>query len=267
MQNFVWTSDIHLDRMDDSEYQELKEWIVEKDADALILAGDIAEADSVVDYLLDLESTIQRKIYFVLGNHDFYKGSYKQVRDDIRDIVEKNENLRWLSDIEIVELNDSTAMIGHEGWGDARYGNFTVNGPVPRDFMLIDDLVKLKRVQYVEKLNKLGDISAEHIGKVLREAVKNYENIFLVTHVPPFQEASLGKDLRICDDQKLTFYSCKAVGDVIKEIMLENPDNKLTVLCGHTHQKCEVQVLDNLKVQVKESGYGVFYDPIVVNLT
>ena len=266
MKNFIWTSDIHLDRMDEREYGELKEWIVEKDADALVLAGDIAEADSVVDYLIDIESTIQGEIYFVLGNHDFYKGGYKTVRDDIREVVEKCENLKWLSDMNVVELNNSTALIGHEGWGDARYGKFDISGQLPRDFRMIEDLFKLKREEFVDKLNKLGDISAEHIGRVLRQAVKDFEKIFLITHVPPFQEACIGNDWRMCDEHKLTFYSCKAVGDVIKEIMQENPNNQLTVLCGHTHQKCELQVLDNLKVQVKESGYGAFYDPILVQI-
>jgi hypothetical protein len=201
-----------------------------------------------------------------LGNHDFYKGSYEQVRDDIRHVAQKHENLKWLSDLDVIKLNDSVALIGHEGWGDARYGKFMINGSVPRDFMLIEDLVKLKREQYVAKLNRLGDISAEHIGRVLRQAVKDFEKIFLITHVPPFREASIGKDLRICDDQKLTFYSCKAVGDVITEIMEENPANHLKVLCGHTHQKCELQVSDNLRVQVKESGYGVFYEPVFVQI-
>jgi len=266
VKNFVWTSDIHLDRMDKLEYRELKEWIVEKNPDAVVLSGDIAEADSVVDYLIDFDCAFQRPIYFVLGNHDFFNGSYKNVRNAIRSVVKKHENLKWLSDMDVVSLNDSSALIGHEGWGDARFGNFHINGPVPRDFILIEDLVRLKPEEYVEKLNRLGDISAEHIGRVLRQAVKDFEKIFLITHWPPFQEACVDKDLRICDEQKLTFDTCKVVGDVIKKIMQENLENQLTVLCGHTHQKHEIQVLANLKVQVKDSGYGVFYDPTLIQL-
>src|SRR5215213_9460740 len=79
--------------------------------------------------------------------------------------------------------------------------------------------------------------------------------IILATHVPPFREACWHQG-KISDGDWLPHFTCKAVGDVLLEIMKENPDHKLTVLCGHTHGGGEAQVLPNLKVLTGAARYG-----------
>jgi hypothetical protein len=54
----------------------------------------------------------------------------------------------------------------------------------------------------------------------------------------------------------LPYYSCKAVGDVLKDIMQARPDNKITVLCGHTHSSANVKILPNLRVVTGGVRYG-----------
>lgn len=51
MRRFVWTSDIHLDRMEESEFSEFTEYLEELKPDGFILAGDIAKSDSVAGFL------------------------------------------------------------------------------------------------------------------------------------------------------------------------------------------------------------------------
>ena len=267
MKRFVWTSDNHLDRMNENDRREFNEYLSELDPDAFILAGDIAEADGVIGFLTDFRRALSCPIYFVLGNHDFWGSSFNLVKSSIRAFVKEESNLHWLTESGVIEINQTTALIGHDGWADARYGKISTTGTaVPRDFFRIEDLKGLPRTQFETALNQLGEQAAECIRQMLVEAVVKYKQIYLVTHVPPFPEASLDRSGRICDDEKLPFYSCKAVGDVLLEVMSDNPDCRLTVLCGHSHEKCTVEILPNLQVVVLKAGYGTWYPPGTIKI-
>jgi len=51
-----------------------------------------------------------------------------------------------------------------------------------------------------------------------------------------------------------------AVGEALREIMLARPDREMLVVCGHTHDAADVQVLPNLRVLVGAAEYG---NPVV----
>lgn len=266
MPRLVWSSDIHLDRMDESEIREFKDYLLELKPDGLILAGDIAEADSAAGFLKDFQETLLCPVYFVLGNHDFWGDSFANVRSRMRAFVREHSNIHWLSESGVISIGDETALVGHEGWADARYAPVPPAGPVPRDFMKIEDLKPLSRSQFESTLNRLGDEAAAYLGKVLPAALSSHQKVYLVTHVPPFAEASLDRSRRTCTDEQLPFYSCKAVGDLLLEVMKANPDRRLTVLSGHTHEKCEVDILPNLHVKVLDAGYGTWYQPGIIKI-
>ena len=101
---------------------------------------------------------------------------------------------------------------------------------------------------------------------VLRQALERYSHVYLVTHVPPFREACIDDSLRICNADKLPFYTCKAVGDALLDVMKDHPQQMLTVLCGHTHRECDVRILDNLRVIARNAGYGSWYTPSVIEI-
>jgi len=60
----------------------------------------------------------------------------------------------------------------------------------------------------------------------------------------------------ISDDNWLPHFSCKAVGDVLLEVMEKNPDKQLTVLCGHTHSCGEAHPLPNITVYTGQAEHG-----------
>jgi 3',5'-cyclic-AMP phosphodiesterase len=266
MPRFVWSSDTHLDRMDEREFGGFKAHLLKMKPDGFILAGDIAEADCVANFIKDFRNALSCPVYFVLGNHDYWGSSFDEVHSMIRSLVKEEPDLHWLSESGVIELNSETAIIGHEGWGDAGFGTIGLTGTVPNDFTRIKDLAELKRSHFEVALNKLGDKAADYIRKVLSEAVLKYKKIYLVTHVPPFREASLDRSGRICEDQRIPFRACKAIGDVIYEIMDENPGCRLEVLCGHTHEKCEVQITGNIQVKVLDAGKGIWYPPGTIEI-
>jgi 3',5'-cyclic-AMP phosphodiesterase len=181
-------------------------------------------------------------------------------------LVKESENLTWLTTTEIVPLNETTAMIGVEGWGDGQNGTLNLSEGSSRDLHSIDDYKGLSREEIGKLLNRLGEKYAEILRPKLFEAVKNFQNLIFVTHVPPFVEACFDRSMRIIGEFKQPFYTCKAIGDMLLEVMSENPSGQMTVLCGHTHENADIKILENLRVRVKESGYGCWWDATILNL-
>jgi predicted phosphodiesterase len=265
MKRVAWITDIHWDRVQVEDRAEQTEWIRDARPDAVILSGDIGEAPSFGGFLSYLHDRLNLPIYFVLGNHDFWHGSFEQVRGATQQICEGLVNLHYLSALEVVPLTPTAGLIGYEGWGDGRAGDPEGVSDFPRDFRHIADFVGLSKVERITRLNSLGDEAAEHLRKKLLRALNAYPQVYLVTHVPPFREASL-ESYRICHDHKLPFYCCQAVGEMLLSVMSQYPEHQLTVLCGHTHHDCDLKVQDNLRVLVKESSYTGCYPPTMIDI-
>jgi hypothetical protein len=77
----------------------------------------------------------------------------------------------------------------------------------------------------------------------------------VATHVPPFKEACWHEG-RISNDDWLPRFTCKAVGDLLREAALQRPDRRIDVLCGHTHGAGVAEILPNLIVRTGGAEYG-----------
>jgi Icc protein len=250
-----WLTDLHLNfvspRKRTAFYSELRE----RDLDAVLLGGDIGEADSVTRYLDEIESALKMPIYFVLGNHDFYRGSIAAVRDAVARQAEASRWLRWLPASGVVPLTATTALVGHDSWADGRLGDFFRSEVLLNDYLLISELRGQEKDQRYAQLNALGDEAADFLERRAREALAGWRNIVILTHVPPFRE-SCWHEGRISDDDYLPHFACRAVGDRLAALMRERPEKTMTVLCGHTHSSGTARILDNLTVFTGEAQYG-----------
>jgi len=212
-----------------------------------------------------MDEVIQKPIYFVLGNHDFYRGSITKTRQRIVQLVDEAKHLNYLTTMGIAELSPQTAIIGHDGWPDGRLGDFQGTEVILNDHLLIAEISQWYKHDVLDKIGlsnsmiSLANEATHHFEQVLVEAVAKYTNIIAVTHVPPFREAAWYQG-KISGDDYLPYFACKIVGDVLKKMMQSNPQSNLLVLCGHTHGGGEVQVLPNLRVLTGEAEYG---DPVV----
>jgi hypothetical protein len=161
----------------------------------------------------------------------------------------------------MVELTPTTALVGHDGWADARLGDFDGSDVILNDFLLIDELRHWRDHYTPEKpalrlaLQALGDEAAAYLRSVLVPAAERYPQLIVATHVPPFREAAWYKGRPSADDF-LPFFSCKAMGDLLLEAAKSYPDCQILVLCGHTHGGGEVQMLENLRALTGPAGYG-----------
>ncbi len=54
----------------------------------------------------------------------------------------------------------------------------------------------------------------------------------------------------------LPWFTCHAVGEVLRELAAAYPERQIVVLCGHTHDRCRVRIADNLEVRTGAVDYG-----------
>ena len=69
-----------------------------------------------------MEAAFEKPICFVLGNHDFYHGSFAAVESEVAALAGASRHLTWLNTAGVVRLTDRTALIGHGSWADGRLG-------------------------------------------------------------------------------------------------------------------------------------------------
>lgn len=256
MKRVVWLTDIHLEFVSSIEdVQTLCESVGALAPDYILLGGDTCIAPQFERYILMLEKQLHLPIYFVLGNHDFYRGSIMQVRSIAEAFTNKSQWLRWLTIEGVVELTANTGLIGHDSWADGRLGNGIASQVLLNDYFLIDELADLSTEERFTKLNALGDEAAAHFQRLLPLALERFRNVLLLTHVPPFRNACWHEGC-ISDDEFLPHFTCKAAGDVIVRVMQAYPQCNLTVLCGHTHGQGEATILPNLHVKTGGAKYG-----------
>ncbi len=256
----AWLTDIHLNFVGTAARRALMEK-VERVCDAVVISGDIAESHDVEGYLTEMEEIVQKPIYFVLGNHDFYRGSVAETRERVGWLAERSDRLVYLTREGVVEVTPNTALVGHDGWADGRLGNFERSEIVLNDFLLVDELARHYHLGLLDKrglrraLEDLAETAAGHFARVLPEAASRYGEVIAVIHAPPFREAAWHEG-QTSDDDWLPHMSCKVVGDVMLDVMRSHPNCSLLVLCGHTHGRGEVSVLENLRVLTGGAEYG-----------
>ncbi|MDC0723503.1 metallophosphoesterase family protein [Nannocystis bainbridge] len=266
----AWATDIHLDFLDDEQVRRFAAELAAPRADALVLSGDLSHAETLEHHLRLLAQGVPGPIYFVLGNHDYYGSSVAAVRTAVLDLGARRPRLSWLPAAGVVRLTDRTGLIGCDGWADARIGNPATTPVVLNDFFHIEELADTldpaaradprqffrgsDRGRLHAELRARGDAEAATLRPLLRDALHEFEAVVVVTHVPPFAEACW-HDGRHSDGDWQPYFTCAAVGDVLRDAAAAWPGRQITVLCGHTHGAGEARILANLSVLTGAAEY------------
>jgi predicted MPP superfamily phosphohydrolase len=255
-----WLTDVHLNFLKPLALKGFYDRVKAERPDAVFLTGDIAESDSVARVLDELAQHTGAKLYFVLGNHDFYRSSIRTVREDVKRI----KSATYLPEADPIPLSPQMTMIGVDGWGDARCGDLESKVQLS-DWQLIEDFRKARtdRAQRIEILQRLGSNEARTLRDRLSRMPQTGE-LLVLTHVPPFPEACWYDGVQ-SDPAWLPWFTCVATGEVLLAWATEHPETKVTVLCGHTHGAGVHAPLPNLEVKTggwppHVEGYG---NPIV----
>lgn len=64
----------------------------------------------------EMAKQIKKPIYFVVGNHDYYKGTICDVRNALTILSKENDLLFWLPATGIQVLANNTILLGQDGW-------------------------------------------------------------------------------------------------------------------------------------------------------
>lgn len=259
----TWLTDIHLNFLEPDERADFYRKLHNLEGDALLLTGDIAEAPSVGPILQEMHAAVKKPIYFVLGNHDFYRSNVAAVKNQMTHLTETHPEIIWLPHGDFYILEKNILLLGQDGWADGRLGDYHHSSVSLNDSRYIADLYQQKIVgkqHLLEKMQELADVDAAALENQLEQALqKNPKNIIILTHIPPFKEASWYQD-KVSDDEHLPYFTSKAMGDVLIKIAHKNPHIKFLILCGHTHTKAEYQPSYNLLIKV---GAAEYYNPQV----
>lgn len=252
---YLWYTDNHFDKVPPWTKISFISHIRKENPKGIFLTGDISNGLFTEFDLGILASYVKCPIYFVLGNHDYHFSSFEKTHDKIRKLCNKHKNLIWMTESDVISLTDEVALIGAEGWYDANIGKpeylkYTL------DWMLVNDFRKLGSMQSkIDFFRELSLQSCKLISKKLEEALdKNYKTIYILTHFPPWKEAT--RDIgTLMESFWLPYNTNISLGLEIEKIMKDRNKRHVTVLCGHTHHDCWINVSRNIDCKVNKAKY------------
>lgn len=260
---FAWCTDVHLNFPDPNKANKFYESLSKYDA--VILSGDIAEALNFDRYLESMWNKIQKPIYYVLGNHDYYEGEIDLVREKAYNLFTRNNDIVYLTMVQkecLVGVKDDYAIVGVDGFADTRAGDYANSRIMLNDEVYIENFRLANsagRALLQEERMHWSDSDTANLKDQIECVIDrlNPVEVVVVTHVPPFEEACRYRG-RTTGLDYLPFYCNKGLGDYLVKVATDNPNRMVRVLCGHTHGKCDFERLENLKVHV---GGVRYYDP------
>jgi predicted phosphohydrolase len=272
VKRLAWCTDIHLDFLDRPDevgrvHDQFAGPLSEVDCDAVLITGDISLSPHLVRHLGILDRIVDRPIYFVLGNHDFYGGSFDLVRSQVRSACAGSRNLRYLTGAGPVHLTDGVALVGDDGWYDALHGDASQSPYIMSDWFRIADYLNAGAVHLgpggpqpnmgtVVSLSRgIAFDSAMRMQAALTQAARTHETLVVLTHVPPWVEAHR-HDGKSGSPGAHPWYTSKLMGDAIEEVASRHPHVTFEVFCGHTHGRFDHRVSENIVCHVGGSEYG-----------
>jgi predicted phosphodiesterase len=265
----LWVSDSHLNflKRDDGAFRFVQCLAEENpNADGLILTGDISSGEVLEKHLTQIAQGFPNPIYFILGNHDHYNSSFKEIDELIPKLTKKFGNLFWLNEGWVSEFhprspNDNAnrmAIVGVNGWYDAYHGN-------TKTFIEINDFTAIKELSGLNYRDLMIDLvrerakkEADRLDDMLKMVCETPKDIILVaTHVPPYPESAWHEGSHSDRDWQPWFTSA-SIGAVLDKYAEKNTDKKFVVLTGHTHSPGIYERRDNLVVY---TGGAKYYFP------
>lgn len=154
-------------------------------ADVIVLAGDINVGTKGIEWMI--KEIPNKPIIYVLGNHEYYKGTYPKTLHKIKALA-KNTNIHVLEN-DVVNINGIN-FHGATLWTDfSLFGNPRTYGMLCQDKM--NDYKKIRRDLSYSKLRtidtfRIHNESIKWLAKSLEEKQEK-QNIVVTHHAPSIQ--------------------------------------------------------------------------------
>lgn len=252
---YLWFTDTHLDKVQPWKLIKFLLHILKENPKGIFLTGDISNGWLTPWHLKMIGTFVKCPVYFILGNHDYHLSSLEKTHQKVREICKQYPNLIWVTEAGIIHLTDEVCLIGSEGWYDASNGKpsylqFTIDWFLTEDFRKLPDMNAR-----IEAWRTLADKSAHDLVDKLEKAIEQgYKNIYLLTHFPPWKEAT--RDVGTILEQFWLPYNVNIrLGKALEAAMADHKKKHLTVLAGHTHTDCWIHVSRNIECKVSKAKY------------
>lgn len=151
-------------------------------SDIVVLAGDVNLGTKGIDWI---KIHIPNKpIIYVLGNHEYYKGSYPKTLNKIKEAA-KDSNVFVLEDsfvdIEGIRFHGSTLWTDFSIFGDPRYYGFLCQNGM-NDYKMIRRDPSYSKMRSID-IFKIHQFSRAWLTESLEES-KEMRNIVVTHHAP-----------------------------------------------------------------------------------
>lgn len=248
-----YISDIHLEHY---KLEDIEKVIPKKEADILILAGDIGYPEQIqYKTYIQKVAMIWEKVFLISGNHEYYQTSKKiktkeEIDSLIEFIVEDYYNVYYLnnSKIEFTFNKKDYVIVGSTLFSDIELTNYSMQVNI-NDFKYIykkrknpelytHNYCKINLVDYNEYYNE----SKKFIEDTLNYYRDTNYNIIIVTHYAPSFE---------CIEDK---YKSSKLNKAFYSNLEYLINNIYCWIHGHTHSQREVTI-NNIKVLNNSIGY------------
>ena len=251
----AWATDIHTDcYAGDIEALGASWAAAYPGADTLLITGDIGTSVNLAEALADLQRGWRGRLAFVLGNHDRWHASFREVDNLIRRLCAERPGLIWLTEAAPIELSPRCALVGIDGFYDCGWGNGAESSRFMNDWSAIGDLAGQRRPARAADLQARGHRNAAAGEIILRRALASYDEVLFATHVPPWRDAVIG------DPEAYPWYIARFMGEMIERVALENPSKKIRVLAGHIHEPRNFDVSPNVSCS---TGSAIYRHPAI----
>lgn len=265
--NIAWFTDIHLDCVDNLESSLKRIRDESAFSEIVVITGDISVGNSVARHINLLENYLDKPIYFVMGNHDYYFSNILETRKNVVNLCRRLTYAKYLGAVPYVRIDNKTAIIGSDGWYDGINGNANDSELIMNDWLHISDFSPAIKTTMVGKsIDKniilqisraICNASVNHIFKGIKSAADQFEHLIIATHFPPFAETYTDNKFKNIDREfVIPWYSSRTMGEMLLSAAKTYPDVQFTVLSGHTHGQFSGKILGNLHAKVGKSQYG-----------
>ena len=255
MPKFAWMTDLHMNFLSQKKIAEFVD-SVDPEIDGIIVTGDISTGPQVSEHLRHLEEKLRKPIWFILGNHDFYRSSFAKIEKQMDLLKEHSPNLIYLTSSGVIPLTQNIGLIGHDGWYDAAWKEPLTSLVFIWDWFCIADFRALfSNKERLGLSRERAEQAAMVVRERLRQALSTYSTVILATHFPPWPEAD-PCSFSISEKFWHPYNSSRVMGEMLSLEMSAHPDKKLIVLAGHTHGDSHISVGKNIDVRVGGAARG-----------
>lgn len=251
----LWFTDLHMDRVAPWTLLNFFRHIKKENPHSIFLTGDISNGKMLCGHLSLMAQYIKCPIYFILGNHDVHRTSFKQQHENIRNLCIKYPNLIWLTNTNTIQLNEEVGLVGVDSWYDAALGDpkwlkFTF------DWFLIEEFKVLKSMD--ERIQAFRDLAKQNTKNIISKLENALENndlktIYVLVHMPPWKEATRDEGT-IMEKFWLPYNINYGMGKEIELVMESRKKRNVIVLSGHCHTPEYIRVSRNISCQVGAAG-------------